>query len=182
MKLINPKIVNERLMAVDIGKSGGSCCPFGTILQLVPATDTYALAEIFLGRNPEIVVAENVHTFAGQGLVSSGVLMEQKGILIGICAALQIKLVLIEPKEWIECYTLKKRSDFTIESKDGKTKPSTTIWKKHLMEIAKSLNPELSTFSKFTSGTADAFLMWNYYASILVNDRLPSKNQLTFKL
>lgn len=181
MKLINPKIVNERLIAVDIGKSGGLCFnehKTGYQLSITQMLSEIGMAELFIQKMPHIAVAEDVHTFGGQGIVSSGVLMEQKGVLIGICRALRIKLVFIQPKEWIQCYTLKGRSDFQSVRKDGKTKNNITLWKKHLIEIAQSLKPD----TKFTSGTADAFLMWNYYASILVNDRLPSKNQLTFKL
>jgi len=47
-----------------------------------------------------LVVMEDVHTFPGQGIVSMGTLLEQKGIILGMCKALGYEVRLISPKTW----------------------------------------------------------------------------------
>jgi hypothetical protein len=47
-----------------------------------------------------LVVMEDVHTYPGQGIVSMGTFLEQKGIILGMCKALGYEVRLISPKTW----------------------------------------------------------------------------------
>lgn len=177
MKLIKPNRVNEshwcRVLGVDLGKTGGMCGQDGDKLRILPMAGTPKdRAADIADYDPKVVVMEKVHSFPGQGSVSTGTLMEGKGVIIGICAAMRIPITWIEPKLWIGAYTRKKSADF--KNKDH--------WKKHLVEIAESiLTPDVVTTNiHLTSGMADSFLIWNYYASIVVNERLAPLNELRF--
>lgn len=178
MKLIHPSRVNETqwpsILGVDIGDKGGFCGQLGEMLYLkrMPELDGDR-AKIIIECDPKVVIAENVHVFPGanRGVVSQGRLMEQKGALSGMCAAMSIPLTFLEPQLWISAYTVKSTKHFKNKDK----------WKDHLVAIAKSLNPPLMSFSApLDRWTADAFLIWNFYASIVVNDRLPKLGELNF--
>lgn len=108
---------------------------------------------------PTLIIAEDVHTMPGQGGVSGGSLMQSKGIIIGIAAAIGVKLVLIQPLKWIETFTLKRTKHF-----DSKNE-----WKKYLKTIAEGLCPT----HDFTLKTTDAFLIWYYYARVLRGEAKP---------
>jgi crossover junction endodeoxyribonuclease RuvC len=43
---------------------------------------------------------ELVHTMPGQGVTSSGNFMESVGVVKGVCAALEIPIILITPQRW----------------------------------------------------------------------------------
>lgn len=101
-----------------------------------------------------VIYAENVHPYAGQGIVSSGSLMEKKGELIGIARALNIPIKWVEPLSWIQCFTLKRKKHF-----DSKTQ-----WKKHLVEVAQKEVPLL--VNEIDLNTADAVLLWIYGAHL----------------
>ena len=102
----------------------------------------------------DIIVAEDVHTFPGQGVVSNGTLMKNRGRIEGMSAALGIQVHWIQPLQWIECYTLKRTKHFESKRK----------WKCHLAEIAKEMVDD-SLVNEINLKTADAFLIWNYAAS-----------------
>lgn len=53
-----------------------------------------------------VVVMEDVHAFPGQGSVSTGALMEQKGILRGIAVTLGYDVELVHPKTWQKSYEM----------------------------------------------------------------------------
>lgn len=167
---MNLPLVNDTICAVDIGLNGGVC--FNTsphsllIYEADPNLKTMWL--IINGSSPEVIVAENVHTFAGQGIKSSGTLMESKGILRGFAAAIGIELKLIEPLKWIETFTLKRGKHF-LNTKGKKDK---TAWKRHLLSIAKTLAPE-EYHDQLNLKTADAFLIWYYYAKVLRGEAKP---------
>lgn len=168
MKLIDPSLVNERILAIDIGKKGGTC--LGTMngdffLEKMPETDG-GIANTIQVSNPDLVVFESVHIFGPQR--GGECLVEQKGVIKGICATLGVKWVEVNPKKWIECYTIKQKKNFS----------SVTNWKKHLIEIAAKLKP--SYLGSLDSYTADAFLLWNYQAHISTNTPLEKRGQLAF--
>lgn len=178
MKLILPSLVNESawpsILAVDIGDKGGFCEVIGErfMLKRMPPEDSER-ARIILESDPKVIIAENVHVFPGgaRGVVSQGRLMEQKGFFKGVAGATKIPLNFLEPQLWIGCYTIKTSKQF--KNKDH--------WKKHLIEIAQKINPPLySCSAPLDKYTADAFLIWNFYASIIVNDRLPKLGELNF--
>ena len=54
-----------------------------------------------------LVVMEDVHTFPGQGIVSMGTLLEQKGIILGMCKVLRYEVQLISPKTWQKHFGMK---------------------------------------------------------------------------
>lgn len=163
--MFNLPLVNEILMGFDIGKLGGMCSGDGRYIALEETPETpKELSKAIRFSNPSTIIAENVHTMPGQGVASSGNLMQSKGVLMGVAAALNIKLVFIEPLKWIETFTLKRTKHF--ESKND--------WKKYLMSIAQALAPQ----EHFTLKTTDAFLIWYYYARVLRGEAKP----LGFKL
>lgn len=154
LHLVNEKKLN--ITAVDIGNEGGLCSndfSGDVCLRRMPGTHRDQW-EAFLYGCPHVVVAENVHAMPGQGLVSTGTLLRNRGRLEGFCAALDIEPHFIEPLAWQQCFTLKRRKHF----------PDKRQFKKHLMEVAKSLAPP-SLVNEITLQTADAFLIWNYAAS-----------------
>lgn len=153
-------LVNETVMGFDIGKEGGWCSGQGDFVNIFPTDpEPRILASQIRSAAPTIIVAEDVHTMPKQGGVSGGSLMQSKGILIGIAAALEIKLVFIQPLKWIETFTLKRTKHF-----DNKHQ-----WKKYLMTIAEALHPDHT----FTLKTTDAFLIWYYYARVLRGEAKP---------
>lgn len=160
--MIDPSLVNERITAVDIGNSGGIVANTHTGMDTwnMPS-DPKILWAIFKFAKPEIVVAEDVHTFAGQGLVSSGTLMKNKGILIGVASSFGLDVEFIEPMAWIKCYTLKRSTHFEKKKQ----------WKEHLMSKANEIRGDKYPLNLQTT---DAFLIWNYRASISIGKPLKS--------
>lgn len=169
MRLINPAIVNDNLLSIDIGASGGFCHNGWSQdeLNLDPMADSpRGIADYIRKSGATRVVAEEVHIYGAQ--MGGEKLVENRGILIGICAVIGVPISFIDPKEWLKRYTIKNRKHFK----------SPALWKRHLIEIAEKINPPINR--KFTSGTCDAFLLWNYQASIIVNDKLPVLGELNF--
>jgi len=157
---MNLPLVNEVVMGFDIGASGGWCCGNGHYVDIEPIPEQpKELVRKIKFAAPTIIVAEDVHTMPGQGGVSGGKLMQSKGILIGIAAALDIKVVLIQPLRWIETFTLKRTKHFNTKCE----------WKNYLKSIAEGLCPD----HKFTLKTTDAFLIWYYYARVLRGEAKP---------
>lgn len=152
--------VNEKnlsILAIDIGNEGGMVYNWypQTNIEIRPMSkELHENWMVMAGAMANIIVAEDVHTFHGQGLVSSGTLMKNRGRIEGMAAALDIEVHWIQPVQWIECYTLKRTKHFK-HKRD---------WKKHLAEIAKEMVDD-SLVNEITLKTADAFLIWNYAAS-----------------
>ena len=67
-----------------------------------------------------LVIMEDVHTFPGQGIVSMGTLLEQKGIILGMCKALEYDVQLISPKTWQKHFYLNCPKE--IKGKDARKK------------------------------------------------------------
>lgn len=153
-------IVNEKrlnILAIDIGNKGGLVWNHHPDKSLeirdMPEDVMDRWFATALG-NPDIIIAEDVHPFHGQGVVSTGTLMQNKGQVEGFASAMEIEIHWIQPIQWIECFTLKRTKHFS-------NKPQ---WKRHLIEIAKSI-ADGSFVNEINDKTADAFLMWNYAAS-----------------
>lgn len=142
-----------RICAVDIGINGGICYNStihkNVLIEDMPP-DLRGLHDILATANPDKIIAENVHTWKGQGIKSSGTLMQSKGRLEGIAVSLGCNIEWIEPKAWIECFTMKSIKNFD----------SKTLWKKHLLKIAQ----EITMRGELSLKTADAVLMWIYAA------------------
>jgi hypothetical protein len=156
LSLVNEKDIS--ILAIDIGDKGGFVWNDTVTKELViePMPDDLEKQWMVFQRSGcEIIVAENVHTMPGQGIVSNGTLMRNKGVCEGMAAALGIEIHFIEPLKWIECYTVKRTKSFS----------SKRYWKKHLIEIAKEMADSDLLMSLVNERTADAFLIWNYAAS-----------------
>jgi hypothetical protein len=162
---VDPLLVNEKVMAVDFGKNGGFVwneALEGLRYMDMPKkkvdeewiTDREAINRLLGKVKPSILYGENIHTFPGQGVVSSGTFMEEFGVIQGICLAWGIKVELLEPASWVRWYEFGRRGDF--RKPNGKL--DTTAWKDHLHEHALALFPN----SEITKKCADALLIWNY--------------------
>lgn len=171
MKIIDPqKLKQQVLLSVDLGAKGGLCwngidTTFGgrkLFTEKIPETPKDIAKEIY-HKHASIVVAEDVRSWQAH----SGALMVKRGILEGICAAYNLPVVFIEPQVWMKCFTHKNKKHFD----DNDTK-----WKKHLIEIAEGV----FGMKGLSSGEADAIMMWNFYASIIVNDRMRPIGELQF--
>ncbi len=142
--------LDPQVTGVDIGASGGIACRlFGTVsLHDMPSVphDEYYLIRNSTGP----IYAEDVHPFKGQGVVAVGSLMQRKGRIEAFGYSLGRELKWIEPMAWIECFTLKSKKNFETR----------TLWKKHLLEIARGIEPMMQLNLK----TADAFLIWIWAA------------------
>ena len=161
-------LVNERevrVCGVDIGKSGAIVANSGGQVYLAKMPeDTEVRVKIIKNAAPDIVYAEAVHTWRGQGIVSNGSLMEQKGFIHGVASALQIPIKWVEPLRWMECFTIKRTKHFD----------TTRQWKGHLAEIAKEFSPDY-LLDVINRETADAYLMWFWASCIEVGKPLPKK-------
>ena len=89
-------------------------------------------------------VIERVHSFPGQGVVSTFTFGRNFGQWEGILSALNIPYIYVQPKKWME--------SFQPLSKEKK------IRKKQLKERAMELHPD----TKVTLVTADAILLAHY--------------------
>jgi crossover junction endodeoxyribonuclease RuvC len=89
-------------------------------------------------------VLELVHSFPGQGVVSTFSFGENFGKWKGVLAALDVKYNLVRPQEWMKIYDIPKTSK--------------KHRKKHLYDKAAEMFPQL----KITYVIADALLIANY--------------------
>lgn len=109
-----------------------------------------------------IVVYENVHAFPGQGVVSVGTLLEQKGIIRGLTKALGYDEYPISPKAWQVYFEM-------IPPKDLKGKSASqtkTLRKKWLKET--SINLARYNFPEWaeriiSDGISDSILLGKYW-------------------
>jgi hypothetical protein len=165
--MIDLSLVTEKIMAVDIGLKGGIVMNNRNVLHVLEA-DKIELDKWIA--DADRIIAEDVHTMPGQGIHSAGVLLEQKGYLRGLAAAIRTPIQFIQPLKWIECYTMKRTKHF--ETKSGKK--DKTGWKKHLLDLAREIASD-QVRPLLNLKTADAFLMWNYEASKLTPNPLEKK-------
>lgn len=185
---VDPLLVNERLMAIDIGNAGGICVNMDELLAFHPmpekVSDRWHLISDY---SPTVIVAENVHAFAGQGIVSTGTLLKNRGQIEMAIAALDAKEDFINPLNWIKCYTMKRKKHFKRTKEEiaeaKKTGEKLFQWKDHLVDIAQQLVNQPLVNERINKTTADAILIWNYYAAILAGKPLkPQGLQFTFEL
>lgn len=113
-----------------------------------------------------IVVLESVHAFPGQGVVAMATLLEQKGIIRGMCKGLGYDEFLVEPKTWQKYYDMVPPKDLKGSSA-SKTKTLRKAWLKEasLMK-ARNLFPawaESKLEPKTAHGLSDALLIANWY-------------------
>lgn len=103
------------IIAFDPGFSGGICILSNNGIPIVfelpiiddkkkgKRYDTLAIVKLiksYQSENPTVVI-ENIHTMPGQGVSSSGKLLEGKGILIGIATAIFNKdPIMVSPQSW----------------------------------------------------------------------------------
>lgn len=113
-----------------------------------------------------LVVMENVHAFPGQGSVATATLMEQKGILRGLCLGLGYIEEFVEPKTWQKVYDMIPPKDL----KGGSASKTKTLRKKWLkeksLEIARETCPEWADTKLAKSdahGLSDSLLIGKYY-------------------
>lgn len=165
--MVELSLVTERILAVDIGLNGGIVLNDHNVLHVLDSKNIDLVRWVTYA---DKIIAEDVHAMPGQGAVSTGTLLEQKGYLRGIAACLKIEPLFIHPLQWIECYTMKRTKHF--ETKSGKK--DKTAWKKHLLEIAREIATD-EVKPHLNLKTADAFLMWNYEASKLTVNPLEKK-------
>ena len=187
---INPSLVNETLLAIDIGNKGGLCWNDGSSVGFLEMPyDTKENPnprlvnekwEAINGVMPSTIVAENVHAFEGQGIVSTGTLLKNRGQVEMAAAATGAEMILIQPLAWISCYTMKRKKHFKRTKEEIAAKMPT--WKQHLAEIAMAILPAGYDLSLVNERTADAILIWNYWASVMTGNQLPKMgSQLVFK-
>ncbi len=120
------------IIGIDPGKKGGlavldgdkiirlSKTPVGdikarkayhTIVQGYDVTGMVALLKGFENRYP-VVVIERVHAMPGQGVTSMFTFGQGYGLWLGVCTALNIPIVLVEPREWKEKLLEKEERKF----------------------------------------------------------------------
>lgn len=122
-----------------------------------------------------VVVMEDVHAFPGQGSVSTGTLMEQKGILRGIAVTLGYDVVLISPKTWQKHYDLIPPKNIKGNTA-SQTKTLRKKWlKQNSISCARAFFPSWA-LTKFDTpnchGRSDSALISNWY--IETNQNLPN--------
>ena len=110
-----------------------------------------------------LVVMENIHAFPGQGSVAIATLMEQKGIIRGMCSGLGYDEQLVEPKTWQKYFNMIPPKDLK-GSTGSKTKTLRKAWlKEKSLEIAREKFPDQSKLEKKDAhGLSDALLIGTY--------------------
>lgn len=114
-----------------------------------------------------VLVMEDVHAFPGQGSVSTGVLMEQKGMIRGIAVALGYDVELVNPRTWQKHYGLIPPK--TIKGNTAsQTKTLRKKWlKQKSVETAREIFPSwaLTKFDNISMhGRSDSALISKWYA------------------
>lgn len=116
-----------------------------------------------------LVVMESVHAFPGQGVVAMATLMEQKGIIRGLCSGLGYDEELVEPKTWQKYYGMIPPKDLKGPTA-SKTKTLRKAWlKAKSLEIARDKFQEWANTKlapKDAHGLSDALLIGNWYLSV----------------
>jgi len=109
-----------------------------------------------------IVVFEDVHAFPGQGVVSIGTLLFQKGVITGMAEALGYSQLPISPKEWQKYFGIVPSKDL----KGNSAKATKALRKKWLkttsMEKAKEFYKEFET-KIVGDGVSDSMLIGRWY-------------------
>ena len=129
----------DTIIAIDIGLGGGIAF-FDTVSGEVPSLYEMPTNKIvtssgrkkgeldierlkFILEIPRVheefalIVMENVHAFPGQGVVAMATLLEQRGIIRGLCAGLGYDEMLVEPRVWQKHYELVPPQDRDWETR-----------------------------------------------------------------
>lgn len=85
-----------------------------------------------------LVIFENIHAFPGQGSVSTGMLMEQKGIIRGLVAGLGYTELQVNPRTWQKAFGIVPPK----ELKGTNAKQTKTLRKKWIKEKSLSVSKE----------------------------------------
>lgn len=109
-----------------------------------------------------LVIFEDIHAFPGQGSVSTGTLMEQKGIIRGMVKALGYEELPIQPKTWQKFFNMIPPKELKGKSAQ-QTKTLRKKWlKSKSLEFARDYfgYPDLVID---TDGKSDALLIGKWY-------------------
>ena len=109
--------------------------------------EMWSVLDSYVLNAPEIVTLyiEYVHSFPGQGVVSTFTFGQNYGQWQGIVAALGVKSISVSPQKWIGFYNIQKG----LSRKDRKRK---------LLGLAREIFPNI----KITFNISDALLIANY--------------------
>lgn len=109
-----------------------------------------------------LVIFEDVHAFPGQGAVSVGSLLEQKGIIRGMVAALGYDELPVQPKTWQKFFNMIPPKDLKGKSAQ-QTKTLRKKWlKAQSIELARGI---FKDHKIDTDGLSDAVLIGEWYIS-----------------
>lgn len=100
----------------------------------------------------DFVVIEHVHSFGGEGVVSSFTFGTNYGIWLGILSTLNIKYILVEPQKWMDYF--------------GEGRPKE---KKERKEFLRDMAQELYPLEKMPLWKADAVLI-SVYAKYIYSE------------
>jgi hypothetical protein len=154
----------ETVAGIDPGASGGIAIISGdNIVQAFPIPKTEGdIALLFAERiKPAGItycVLEAVHSFPGQGVVSSFTFGRGVGLLVGLLMAHRIPFEEIPPRTWQKALGIPPRIKAPKRPKPFMTyapEESQSEWKNRLKAKAQQLFPEI----KITLSTADALLI-----------------------
>ena len=147
-------------IAIDPGASGGIviATPHGTVAHAMPATDgdlvdllEAVIVSSRIENHPVCAVVELVGGYAG-GVGQPGSAMfnfgRNFGFILGLLAALHVRVELVRPQVWQKALGLG----------NSKSHASKSAWKNHLKARAQQLFPQ----QKVTLKTADALLLLEY--------------------
>lgn len=109
-----------------------------------------------------LVAFENIHAFPGQGAVSTGTLMEQKGIIRGLVAGLGYTELQVNPKTWQKTFDIVPPKD--LKGTTGKkTKSLRKAWlKEKSLSVAKERFPAWAEKIGKSDGLSDCLLIGQY--------------------
>lgn len=130
----------------------------GKVRQVVDYERLKFMVEIPAVHNDSaLLVYENVHTFPGQGAVSSGQLMEQKGVLKGLAMGLGYGILEVDPRTWQRGVGLVPPKELKGESAK-KTRILRKKWlKQESVARARTRFPDwLEHIDKYKDGMSDA--------------------------
>lgn len=117
-----------------------------------------------LHKDKAIVVYESIHAFGNAGF-GIGTIMEEKGVVRGICVALGYDEYPITPKEWQKHFSLVPPKE-TKSSNRKKTRAVRRKWiKDNSIYRAREIFPEWADtklFTKTCDGLSDSLLMGKY--------------------
>lgn len=113
-----------------------------------------------------LVVFENIHAFPGQGSVSTGTLMEQKGIIRGITVGLGYDEMQVNPRTWQKEFEIIPPKELK-GSTGKKTKILRKKWiKEKSISVAKEKFPDWAEQIGKNDGLSDCLLIGNYHLTL----------------